>query len=472
MKSLAKNYFLNLSYQILVVVLPLVTAPYLARVLGPDRIGEYSFMQSIVSYFALFSVLGTSLYGQKMIAGCHARGESKTQLFVELVLLRALNVAVALGCYFAVIFPQMDNPTLCAVAAIEILAVAFDISWFFQGIEQFQNITLCSGIAKLAGAASIFIFVKSRADLSAYVVCLCGSALLGNAAQWLFVRPCLERGVLARPSIGQHYRPALSLFISQFAIQAYTVLDKTMIGLITRSDFENGYYDQTQNLIHALVTLVTSIGTVMASRITILWNSDETRRHDAVQELVLFSFRLVFALGLPIAAGTILISSRFVPIYYGDQYDPVIPLMRMLAIIVPIIGCSNITGMQLFVPTGRERLLTRAVAVGAIVNVALNALLISWKGALGAAAASVLAELTVTLVQIFYARCDVDVKQIARLLLRYALLTAVIVAVGMLVSSIAPAGLRGMLAVVAACVATYLALLLGLRDPVLKLFKM
>ena len=103
---------------------------------------------------------------------------------------------------------------------------------------------------------------------------------------------------------------------------------------------------------------------------------------------------------------------------------------------------------------------------------ALNALLISWKGALGAAAASVLAELTVTLVQIFYARCDVDVKQIARLLLRYALLTAVIVAVGMLVSSIAPAGLRGMLAVVAACVATYLALLLGLRDPVLKLFKM
>ena len=472
MKSLAKNYFLNLLYQVLTVILPLVTAPYLARVLGADRIGEYSFAQSIVSYFALFSIMGTTLYGQRTIASCHARGESKKQIFWELVAFRVVNVAVAMGIYFVTVFQLSDNRLLYAVSAIEILAVAFDISWFYQGIEQFQNITLCNGLSKLLGAVGIFLFVKTRDDLSIYVLFLCGATLIGNLAQWLFVSPYLKGEKIATFNIRPHVRPSIRLFVSQFAIYAYTVLDKTMIGLITKSDFENGYYDQAQHLIKALVTLVTSIGTVMASRITILLHSGTTQCKDQVEELILFSFRLIFALSLPIMVGVIIIMPRFVPIYYGPNYEPVIGLIQALAVIVPIIGCSNIIGMQLFVPSGRENLLTKSVVIGAIVNFVLNSVLIYRWGALGAAIASVFAELTVTVVQIYCARKDIHIIRILKILLRYMLLSAIIAGVGILVSANVGPGIMGMLAVIVSCVLVYVVLLLALKDPVLKLFKM
>ncbi len=470
--SLTKNYFLNLGYQILISVLPLVTAPYLARVLEPDRIGEYSFAQSITSYFALFAALGTSLYGQRAIAAREARGEDQRQFFAELALLRAVCTALALGVYFAVILPLSENPLLTTVLAAQVLAVAFDVSWFFQGVERFQVITLCSGAARTLGAAAIFLFVKSRADLEKYALIIWGAALLGNAVQWAFLPALLRGDRLTRPDVARHLAPALKLFISLAAIQAYTVLDRTMIGLITRSDFENGYYDQAQTLITTLVALVTSFSAVMASRVTILLHSEETPGRQPVRELILFSFRLVFALGLPIMAGVMLIAARFVPVYLGPDYGPVAPLLRVLSAIVPIIGCSNVAGMQLLVPSGRERLLTRSVIVGALVNVALNALLIPRFRAMGAASASVLAELTVTGVQLYFVRREIPIRRVLRLLARYALLAGAMALAGGALCAVLGAGPWAMLGIMAACAVVYLALLLGLKDPVLAIFSM
>ena len=472
MKSLAKNYFLNLAYQVLIVLLPLITAPYLARVLGAERIGEYSFAQSVVSYFALFAVLGTALYGQRRIAMCYAKDENKRQVFTELVLLRAVSVTAAMGIYFACIFPFAENRVLYLVAAIEILAVAFDISWFYQGIEQFQNITLCSGLSKLLGVVGVFTLVRTQADLELYVVLSCGAVLAGNAAQWLFLKPHLQGQGLGRLWPWQHVKPALSLFVSQFAIQAYTVLDKTMIGLITRSDAENGYYDQAQKLIRALMAVVTSIGTVMASRIAILWHSDKTENKSQVQEMLLFSFRLIFALSLPLTAGTVVIASRFVPIFFGEGYGPVVGLIQLLAIILPIIGCSNIIGMQLFVPSGRERLLTRSVLVGAGVNVALNTVFISMWGASGAALASIVAELAVTVTQMYLARKEIPLLQVARLLGRYLCFTAIVCVAGLAVGAVVGAGIASMAAIIGVCVLVYAVLLFAVKDPVLNLFSM
>jgi len=463
---------MNLGYQVLISILPLITAPYLARVLGPDRIGEFSFAQSITSCFALFSAMGTSLYGQRMIAMCEAQGKPQRQLFREIVLLRALNVALALALYFGLIFPRAENPLLTAVTATQILAVAFDISWFYQGVERFEVIAMCGGAFKALGAAAVFVFVKSRADLELYVLIIWGAVLLGNAVQWAFAFPLLRGERALRPDPRRHVRPAMKLFVSLVAIQAYTVLDKTMIGLITRSHFENGYYDQTQNLIATLVALVTALSAVMASRITILLHSGRETRDERVRELILFSFRLVFALGLPIAAGVILIAPRFVPAFLGPNYGPVVGLLRILAVIVPIIGCSNIVGMQLFVPSDRERLLTRSVIIGAAVNVALNVPLIACFGAAGAAAASVAAELTVAGVQLYYARREIPIARVLRLLARYALLTGGMSAVGVVLCACLGPGVWRMLAIVGTCAAAYLALLLALRDPVLKIFSL
>ena len=260
------------------------------------------------------------------------------------------------------------------------------------------------------------------------------------------------------------------MFVSQLAVQVYTVLDKTMIGVITHSEFENGYYDQAQKVVKALTAVVTSIGAVMASRIAFVWHSDNDKRSNEIQELLLLSFRLVFALSFPIAFGILVIASRFVPVFFGEGYEPVIGMLQLLAWIVPLIGCSNIIGIQLFIPSGREQLTTRSVFLGAAVNVAFNSILIPRIGALGAVAASVIAEFAVTFVQVVLARRELPLRKILRLFIRYLLLSCFMAGAGYLVSRGAAADLMGVLMILLSCAGIYGVGLLVIRDPVLKFF--
>lgn len=467
-KSLAKNYAFNLLYQIIAIALPLVTTPYLSRVLGADGIGRYSFAQSVVSYFALAAALGSTLYGQRLIARHSADPEARSRAFWEILLFRLLGAVLASLIFCGCILPACVDPLLYAVAAIEILTVAFDITWFYQGMEDFRPIALCTAVGRLLAMAAVFLFVKTKEDLIVYVACYCLSILAGNLFSWHGVRgylvPVSPKGFRIR----QHLLPSVSLFASQFAIQIYTVLDKTMIGLITKSDFENGYYEQSQKLIKVLIALVTSLGAVMASRVAVLWR--ENKKSD-VYRLIEGAFRFIFALGLPMAAGCMLILSRFVPVFYGEGFEPVIPIIRILCVMFPIIGCSNVVGIQLLVPTGREKFLTRSVIVGAGVNVVLNAVMIPLWAALGAAVASVIAECAVTATQLFAVRRELNLRAIAKSFLRYLLLTAVMSTVGVCLLKIAPSGILGVAVITLPCILVYGALLLFLHDPVLSFFR-
>ena len=467
MKSLAKNYIWNLSYQVLVAVLPLITAPYLARVLGAEKIGAYSFVHSIVSCFVLVAVSGTALYGQRTIAKCHAQGETPKQVFCELLLLRVIGVCASLGIYFLSVFQLADDRMLYLVVAVEILAAALDISWFYQGIEEFGKITVCNGFCKILSVTGIFLLVKDRSDLNLYALLVGGTILLGNVMQWSFLRSVWQPARLGKINLLRHIKPIFALFLTQIAIQIYTVLDKTMIGVLARSNAENGYYDQTQRLIQTLTAVVTSIGVVMASRMAHIWNQKEEEQSDSVQDLLLQSFRLVFTMSIPIAVGLTIVAPWFVPIFFGDGYEPMIRLMRLLAWIIPIIGCSNIMGMQLLIPTGREKLVTRSVTVGAVVNVILNLMMIPIYGAYGAVMASVISEVAVTVTQMLIVRRELKLSQVLRLAIRYGLFSLAMGLVGMVLMAYLSFGLLNMLLIVGVCMAVYLMILLISRDPII-----
>jgi len=468
-RSFAGNYIFNLIYQVIALALPLVTTPYLSRVLGADGIGKYSYAQSIVSYFALAAALGTTLYGQRQIARVSSDAEERSKLFWEIFLFRILGAIIATGIYCCTILPIYSaSALLYAVAAIEIITVAFDITWFYQGMENFQPIAVATAVGRLLAMAAIFIFVKDKNDLIIYVICYCASLLAGNIFSWKNVRGYL---VPVKPSsfkILKHFLPSVALFASQFAIQIYTVLDKTMIGIITRSDFENGYYEQSQKLIKVLIALVTSLGVVVASRVAVLWK--EEKKKD-VYDMIYGSFRFVFALGLPMAIGAMLVLSRFVPIFYGEGFEPVIPIISILVFMFPVIGCSNVIGIQLLVPTGRENKLTVSVMAGAVVNVLLNVFLIWFFAAKGAALASVIAELAVTAVQLWFVRKEIKVSRVLKIFARYAIFTAIMGAVGLVVSHFAMGGFLGIAVIAIPCVAVYGALLLLTKDPVFAFFK-
>ena len=468
-RSFAGNYIFNLLYQVIALALPLVTTPYLSRVLGADGIGKYSFAQSIVSYFALAAALGTTLYGQRQIARVSAYPEERSRLFWEIFIFRVIGAAVAAGIYCCSILPIYSSSALLyAVAAIEIITVAFDITWFYQGMEDFQPIAVATAVGRVLAMVAIFVFVKDKNDLIIYVVCYCASLLAGNIFSWKNIKGYLVRVTTKSFRIRKHLLPALSLFVSQFAIQMYTVLDKTMIGLITRSDFENGYYEQSQKLIKVLIALVTSLGVVVASRVAVLWK--EEKKKD-VYDMIYGSFRFVFAIGLPMAVGCMLILSRFVPIFYGEGFEPVIPIISILVFMFPVLGCSNVIGIQLLVPTGREKLLTASVVVGACVNVVLNLFLIYFFAAKGAALASVIAELAVTAVQFWFVRKEVKLSKVLKIFARYALFTLIMGAAGLAIAHFAMGGLLGIVIIALPCVAVYGALLLITKDPVFAFFK-
>ena len=179
-KSFAKNYVFNLIYQIVAIALPLVTTPYLSRVLGADGIGRYSFAQSIVSYFALVAALGTTLYGQRQVAKVKTDPVLRSQLFWELFIFRFVGVALACLVYCLSIMPNLGDPLLYAVAAIEILTVALDITWFYQGVESFGVIAAGTTLGRLIAMICVFCFVKTREDLVLYVCLYCASILLGT----------------------------------------------------------------------------------------------------------------------------------------------------------------------------------------------------------------------------------------------------------------------------------------------------
>lgn len=467
-KNLKKNYIFNLAYQVLVLSVPLITTPYLSRVLGADKIGEYSFAQSIVSYFVLVAVLGTSLYGQRTIAYEKAKNGDIGKAFLEIVIIRCLGVFVFTIIYLGTIVTNMGNHELYLISGIELVATAFDISWFYQGIEEFQNITILNGASKILGTILIFGFVKNSSDLILYVGFYCSAILLGNILQWAILHRYLNFRVTRALNLSQHIKLSVRLFVSQLAIQLYTVLDKTMIGIITKSNYENGYYEQSQKLVKMATTLVTAIGTVMASRIAILYGVGYNKNKKEIQQLLESSFRLVFCMAMPITFGIILVASRFVPMFYGAGYEKVIPMISLLSVIVPAIGTSNIIGIQLFVPSKREKLLTESVVVGSCINVILNLLLITRYGAIGAIVASIVAEYSVTLVQIYLARKEIPCLSIARLFARYLIMSAVMFVCGITVSQYVPKNLVGIIIIVVASIVVYGLELVLSRDPIIK----
>ena len=463
--SVAINYIFNLGYQLLIVLVPFVVTPYISRVLGAGGIGRYSYAQSIVSCFALAAALGTAVHGQRTIAVMRDDAARCANAFWEILTIRVLGVGTAMALFFALVVPRAPYPAIWALASVELVAAAADISWYYQGIEDFRRITLCNGAVKLLCTAGIFLFVRTADDLPVYILLYCLSVLLGNLSLWLFLPRTLGGRGGEKFCPARHLKPSLLLFLPQVAIYVYTMLDKTMLGYILGSDLQNGYYEQAQKLQRVLLALATALGAVIIPRVSNLWARGMKTEIDLLIE---HSFRMILAISCPVIAGLWLVAGRFVPIYYGPGYEPVAPLLRVFVLILLFAGLSGVTGNQFMIPTGHEALYTRSVLLGAGLNVALNLVLIPRWQALGAAVASALAELAITVYQMYLLRRLLDFRPLARMAPRYLLASAAMAAAAWGTGCLLGDGLLALAAMIAVGGLVYLGLLLALRDPLLQ----
>lgn len=415
-KSVTRNYIYNLAYQILILILPLITTPYISRVLGAENIGIYSYTLSISAYFILFGSLGIALYGQRELAYNQKNKKKYSLIFWEIVLLKIITMSISLLIFYFTFAKYGQYHIYYKILIIEIIGNCIDISWFFQGLEEFKKTVSRNIVVKLISIISIFMFVKTSNDLPIYYIIYVLSILFGNISLWLYLPKFLEKIELKDLNILRHLKPTLGLFIPQIAIQVYTLLDRTMVGTIVIDKSEVGYYDQSQKIIKIFLALITSLGTVMLPRIANTFASGEKEKLTSYMKK---SFNMVFLLSFPLIFGIISVSNSFVPIFFGAGYERVSILMSVISPIILLIGLSNVIGTQYLLPTKRQKEFTISVICGAVINFSLNLFLITRFGAIGASIGTVIAELAVTSIQIYFVRNDFDFLKVFKLSKKY-----------------------------------------------------
>ena len=409
-KSVKINYIYNLIYQIAAIIIPVITIPYISRVLGPENIGIYSFTLSISAYFILFGSLGISLYGKREIAYVQDNKEAYSKIFWELFLLKAIFMLISIIIfYFTFVTGNNDYNTFYKILILEIIADVVDVSWLFQGLEDFKKTVLRNLFVKILSLICIFIFVKDEDDLIIYYLIYVLSILLGNLSLWLYLPKFLVKVNIKNINIFRHLKESIIFFIPQVAIQIYTVLDRTMIGYLILDKSEVGFYTQGEKVIKLLLTIITAMGIVMLPRIASKHSEGDTK---TIKIYLNKSFNLVYFLAFPMIFGIISVTNAFVPIFFGSGFDKVIPVMNIISPILLLIGMSNVIGVQYLLPTKHQKEYTLSVVIGAVVNFISNYFLIPKYGACGAAAGTVIAETVVTLSQIIFVRKQLDIKTI------------------------------------------------------------
>ncbi len=408
-KNIKINYIMNASYQVLTLIAPLITAPYLSRVLQPDGVGRVSFVESIVSYFSLIAVMGITTYGQREISYVQDNIQKRSEVFWNTKVLSFCISGVTILIYLIFVFLQKENTAIYLILVLNLVSNFFDITWFFQGMEDFAKTVTRNAVFKIIQIIYIFSFVKRKEDILLYVLGIGLFSALGNISLWAYLPKYILKIPLSELKPFKDIKTVWSLFIPTVAIQIYTVLDKTMIGLITDSSYENGYYEQALKISKMLLTIVSSLITVMIPRMGFLF---EQKKTDEIQKYMYKSYRFVWLLGVPLCFGMIMVSDNFVPWFFGAGYEKVCQLLKILPFLILAIGINSVTGGQFMIPSKRQDLFSITVIIGACVNFTLNIILIYYFKSVGAAIASVIAETTIAIVQLVFVRREISTKKI------------------------------------------------------------
>ena len=397
--NIKKNFIYSTAYQVLNVITPFITAPYLSRVLGAEGIGIQSYTASIQYIFLLVASLGTLSYGSREISMHRENVNERSKLFWEIELMVICTTGIALiGWVILCLFSTRYEIFYC-VLAIGIFANMFDITWFFNGLEQFKLTVVRNSAFKIFGIVLLFVLIKSSDDLLLYIFITAVTSLLSNLSLWPYMKRYLVRIDFRKLSFRRHFGETFVYFIPTIASSVYTVLDKTLLGLITSDATQNGYYQQAEKIINLAKSVVfTALNSIVGVRNAFLFSE---KRFSEIHEKIKTSFNYIFFMGFGCCFGIMGVARTFVPVFFGVGYNQVIGLLYIFAPIIVIVGISNCLGSQYYTPCGRRKESTNYLIVGSVINLILNILLIPQFGAEGAAIASVIAE---TVVSILYVR--------------------------------------------------------------------
>ena len=403
------NFIYNIGYQILAVILPLITAPYIARVLGAANGGIFSKTQAFAHYFLLFAMLGVNNYGNRAIARVHDSREQRSVTFWEIYSFQCFMASICVAGYIVYcFFFAVENRMIYCLQGAYVLSGMFDINWCCFGMEKFKLTTIRSSAIKILSAACVFIFVKSRDDLAVYTLIIACSYLLSGLVVWPFVLKHIDVVKPTIQGIKKHIRPNLVLFWPVLAVSIYNIMDKIMLGWMS-VDEEVGFYSYAERIVAIPTTLILALDNVVMPRMSNLFAKEGESVH--IRKLMDSVMMFAMFMSAVMAFGVAGVADIFAPWFYGDAY---VRCGYFILLLSPVIICKGWAGAlrtQFIIPTGRDRIYVLSLTTGAVVNVILNALLIPKLNGVGAIIGTLAAEFSVCFIQFFCCRRDIDLKQ-------------------------------------------------------------
>lgn len=413
-----KNYLYNVVYQILLLLVPLITVPYISRVLGPELVGINSYTNSWMTFFMLVGQMGIALYGDREVAYHRENPIERSKIFWGIELLQVITITCALIAYLgAVLLFSTTFKEYFLLQSFWIIAAGVDVSWYFMGVENFQRIVFRNMLVKLASVALIFLVVKGNNDLGKYIALLGLSNLVGNLTLWPYLKDEIKWVPISTWHPFRHFYPALLLFVPTITTQVYLVVNRLMLGRMSTQS-QLGQFQYTDQIIKVILAVVTASGQVMLPHIANKFSKGDVK---GIRDSLYNSFDFITAIAIPMMFGIMAIAKQFAPWFLGKQFNDAGILMMIEAPVILFIGWSNVTGTQYLMPINRTKEYTVSVTVGAVINVIANLFLIALWGARGATLATDISEFAVAAVQLVYIRQTISRRKLFGQMWKYLL---------------------------------------------------
>lgn len=404
--SIKRNFLYNAFYNVLALIIPLVTTPYISRIMGAEKIGIYSYAYSIATYFGLFILLGLNNYGNRTIASVRDDKDKLSKTFCSIYAMQLIMSLFVIIIYILYTLFLSSDRLMAWTQLIYLISVSLDINWFFFGMEQFKLTVSRNTIIKILNLIFIFVLVKNQSDLYIYgLIMVCGP-LLSQLILWLFIKKYIIFRRVSLNDVYVHVKPNLILFIPVIAISLYTIMDRVMLGMMS-SMTEVGYYENSNKLTQIPVMAISSLGTVMLPRIS---NMISNGRKEESIRYIQKSLILSILLSTSMAFGLCAVSNEFIPIFYGNGFGKCKNVISILVLSSIFISWANVIRTQYLIPNKKDKIYIVSVFLGAIVNVIINLILIPKLMSIGAAIGTICAEFSVCAYQTYKIKNELNIK--------------------------------------------------------------
>lgn len=418
MQSVKKNAALNVIRTLMSLIFPLITFPYVSRVLGPGGTGKVHYAQSIVSYFSMIAMLGINTYGLREAAKIRDDKEKLSKFYKEIMTINLTSTFFAYILFFGalIVFKNLtEYKNLLLVTSASILFTTLGVEWLYGAVEDYTYITIRSIAFQFVGVVLLFVLVKDSDDVLQYaslsVITNVGSNILNFFHCKKYV--CIFRKY--QLEIKKHLKPIFILFGTTVAISIYTVLDTTMLGAIC-TDEQVGLYNAATKINKIVMTLIVSVGTVVTPRASNIIENDKVYFESLLKKTCNFFLML----SIPCAAGLCFLAKPIILLFCGEKFAPAVLTMQIMTPIVIIISFGCFFTNLIFTPMRKDKYSLFPVIAGALINFTLNSILIPKFYAFGAGIATVVAECVVTTSKFFLAKkLSINMKELFKYSYQY-----------------------------------------------------